>query len=151
MLQGKKVIAVGERDGISGPAIAACAKAAGADVVFVAPECFVCTAAGAMDLQSQEAILKASQTHDKADLLVLLGSPDPESATIAAETGVMGDPSYAGALAGAQLGLLTYHVLEEEVHADIPDDVWEEQIGVMADVLEADALAETVAGFRNQS
>jgi glycine reductase len=104
-----------------------------------------------MDLQSQEAILKASQTHDKADLLVLLGSPDPESAIIAAETVVEGDPSYAGALAGAQLGLLTYHILEDEVHADIPDDVWEEQIGVMADVLEADALAETVAGFRNQS
>ncbi len=101
-----------------------------------------------MDLQSQEAILKASQTHDKADLVVLLGSPDPESAIIAAETVVEGDPSYAGALAGAQLGLLTYHVLEDEVHADIPDDVWEEQIGVMADVLEADALAETVRGFR---
>jgi betaine reductase len=104
-----------------------------------------------MDLQSQEAILRASQTHDKADLLVLLGSPDPESATIAAETVVEGDPSYAGALAGAQLGLLTYHILENEVHADIPDDVWEAQIGVMADVLEADALAETVAGFRNQN
>ena len=41
MLQGKKVIAIGERDGISGPAIAACAKAAGADVVFAATECFV--------------------------------------------------------------------------------------------------------------
>jgi glycine reductase len=101
-----------------------------------------------MDLQSQEAILKASQTHDKADLVVLLGSPDPESAIIAAETVVEGDPSYAGALAGAQLGLLTYHILEDEVHADIPDDVWEAQIGVMADVLEADALAETVRGFR---
>jgi betaine reductase len=101
-----------------------------------------------MDLQSQEAILRVSQTHDKADLLVLLGSPDPESATIAAATVVVGDPSYAGALAGAQLGLLTYHVLEDEVHADIPDDIWEAQIGVMADVLEADALAATVAGFR---
>jgi glycine reductase len=41
MLQGKKVIAIGERDGISGPAIAACALAAGAEVVFVATECFV--------------------------------------------------------------------------------------------------------------
>ena len=103
-----------------------------------------------MDLQSQEAILRASQTHDKADLVVLLGSPDPESATIAAETVVDGDPSYAGALAGAQLGLTTYHVLEEEVHAEIPDDVWEAQIGVMADVLEAEALAATVAAFRNR-
>ena len=58
---------------------------------------------------------------------------------------------FAGALAGAQLGLTTYHVLEEAVHADIPDDVWDEQIGVMADVLEAAALAETVAGFRSQN
>ena len=104
-----------------------------------------------MDLQSQEAILRASQTHDKADLLVLLGSPDPESASIAAETVIVGDPSYAGALAGAQLGLLTYHVLEEAVHADIPDDVWDSQSGVMSDVLEADALAETVSALRDQN
>lgn len=41
MLQNRKVIALGERDGISGTAIEACAKAAGADVVFVATECFV--------------------------------------------------------------------------------------------------------------
>ena len=101
-----------------------------------------------MDLQTQEAILRASETYDKADLLVLLGSPDPESASIAAETVVVGDPAYAGALAGAQLGLATYHVLEEEVHADVPDDVWDAQIGVMADVLEADELAKTVAEFR---
>ena len=104
-----------------------------------------------MDLQSQEAILKASEAYDKADLLVLLGSPDPESASIAAETVVVGDPSYAGALAGAQLGLTTYHILEDEVHTDIPDDVWEEQIGVMADVLEADKLAETVGAIRAQA
>ena len=104
-----------------------------------------------MDLQSQEAILKASQTHDKADLLVLLGSPDPESASIAAETVVVGDPSYAGALAGTQLGLTTYHVLEAEVQTDVPDDVWDEQIGVMADVLEADKLAETVGAIRAQA
>ncbi len=41
MLKGKKVIALGERDGIAGPAIEAIAKAAGADVVFKATECFV--------------------------------------------------------------------------------------------------------------
>jgi glycine reductase len=104
-----------------------------------------------MDLQSQEAILRASQTHDSADLVVLLGSPDPESATIAAETVVVGDPSYAGALAGAQLGLLTYHILEEEMKADIPDDVWDAQVGIMADVLEAEALAKTVSAIRAQS
>ena len=104
-----------------------------------------------MDLQSQEAILRLTQTHDAADLVVLLGAPDPESAGIAAETVVVGDPSYAGALAGAQLGLATFHILEDEVKAQIPDDVWEAQIGVMADVLETDALAQTVSGIRAQN
>lgn len=41
MFAGKKVIALGERDGVSGPSIAACVKAAGGEVVFVATECFV--------------------------------------------------------------------------------------------------------------
>lgn len=41
MLKERRVIALGERDGVSGTAIAACAEAAGADVAFVATECFV--------------------------------------------------------------------------------------------------------------
>lgn len=41
MLDGKKVIVLGERDGISGPAIAACIAAAGGEVAFSATECFV--------------------------------------------------------------------------------------------------------------
>jgi len=40
-LDGKKVIALGERDGVPGPAIAACVRSAGADVVLVETECFV--------------------------------------------------------------------------------------------------------------
>ena len=40
-LKGRKVIALGERDGVAGPAIAACAEAAGGEVAFVATECFV--------------------------------------------------------------------------------------------------------------
>ena len=101
-----------------------------------------------MDLNSQETIKRLADEHGAEQLLVILGAPDDESAEIAAETVVLGDPTYAGALAEAQLGLSVYHALEEEFHSQIDDDVWEEQIGVMADVLEADALAETVAGFR---
>jgi glycine reductase len=41
LLEGKKVVALGERDGVSGPAIAACVEAAGGSVVFTATECFV--------------------------------------------------------------------------------------------------------------
>ena len=41
MFDNKQIVVLGERDGIAGPAIAACVKGAGADVAFSATECFV--------------------------------------------------------------------------------------------------------------
>ena len=101
-----------------------------------------------MDLNSQETIKRLADEHGADQLLVILGAPDPESAEIAAETVVLGDPTYAGALAEAQLGLSVYHVLEDEFRSQIAEEVWEDQIGVMADVLEADEIAAAVRGMR---
>ena len=39
--EGKKIVIVGDRDGIPGPAIEECFKATQADVVFSSTECFV--------------------------------------------------------------------------------------------------------------
>lgn len=103
-----------------------------------------------MDLQSQEAIFRLAETHGAASLLVLLGAPDPEAAEITAETVVLGDPAYAGALAEVQLGLDVYHILEDPIRGDIPEDVWEDQIGVMADILDSDALAAAVGAMRDK-
>jgi len=41
ILKGKKVIIIGDRDGIPAPAIEECAVTAGADVVYSSTECFV--------------------------------------------------------------------------------------------------------------
>jgi betaine reductase len=38
---GKKIIVIGDRDGVPGPAIEECLKAVGADVIFSSTECFV--------------------------------------------------------------------------------------------------------------
>ena len=40
-LRGKKVIIIGERDGVQGPAIEACVRSAGAEPVIVQNQCFV--------------------------------------------------------------------------------------------------------------
>ena len=104
-----------------------------------------------MDLDSQEQILKLSELHGPSQLVVIIGAPDPESAEITAETVVQGDPSFAGVLAGAQLGLDVYHVLDDVIKNEVPDDVWEAQIGVMADVLDAAAVTSAVAGMREQA
>lgn len=41
MFNGRKVIVIGERDGVAGPAIAACVEAAGGEVVYSSTACFV--------------------------------------------------------------------------------------------------------------
>ena len=41
MFESKRVIALGDRDGIQGLAIAACLQSAGAEIVFNDTECFV--------------------------------------------------------------------------------------------------------------
>jgi betaine reductase len=41
ILDGKKVVIIGDRDGIPGQAIEECAKTAGADIVFSSTVCFV--------------------------------------------------------------------------------------------------------------
>ena len=41
ILAGKKVVVIGDRDGIPGQAIEECAKSAGAEVVYSSTECFV--------------------------------------------------------------------------------------------------------------
>lgn len=103
-----------------------------------------------MDLHHQEVILALSKQHGPENLLVLLGSPDAESAQISAETVVLGDPTYAGALTEVQLGLDVYHILEPEIRAEIPEDVFEEQVGLMADVLDAEGIVEMLRGIRAQ-
>ena len=41
LLNGKKFIIIGDRDGVPGPAIEECVKTAGAEVVYSSTECFV--------------------------------------------------------------------------------------------------------------
>lgn len=40
-LRGKRVIAIGEREGVQGPSLKALAESAGAQVVFSVTQCFV--------------------------------------------------------------------------------------------------------------
>ena len=49
------------------------------------------------------------------------------------------------------MGLNVFHVLEDDVHEAIPDDVWDDQIGVMGDVLDAPGLTAAVSAMRAQA
>lgn len=98
-----------------------------------------------MDLENQQRVKDAAEKYGAENVVVILGSSDPEGAEIYAETVTLGDPTFAGPLAGVPLGLCVCHVLEPEIKAEADAAKWDEQIGMMEMVLNVDALADAVA------
>ena len=90
-----------------------------------------------------------AERFNKDELIVLLGTPNAESSRLYALTVKEGDPSWAGALAGAQLGLAVYHITEPEVEAVVPSAIYAEHVALMAMVLDVDDIASAVRDVRH--
>lgn len=148
LLQGKKVIIIGDRDGIPGQAIEECVKTAGAEVIFSSTECFVWTAAGAMDLENQKRVKEFAEKYGAENLVVVLGAAEGEASGLAAETVTNGDPTFAGPLTGVQLGLTVYHVCEPEIKNEVDAAVYDEQVGMMEMVLDVDDIIAEMTPIR---
>jgi betaine reductase len=102
-----------------------------------------------MDLEEQERIKQiVEENGGPDDIVAILGSPDAESAEMFAETVSLGDPTYAGALAGVSLKLPVYHVTEPEIRALIQPDVYAAQIELMAMALDTQAIHQAVRSVR---
>ena len=101
-----------------------------------------------MDLQNQQRVMEAANEYGAENVVVVLGSSDAEGAGLYAETVTVGDPTFAGPLAGVSLGLPVYHMFDEDIKAEIDDNVWQDQIGMMEMVLDTAALAASVAAMR---
>ncbi|SRR6056297_3098189 len=101
-----------------------------------------------MDLENQARIQALVEEHGPENVIVVLGGAEAEASGLAAETVTVGDPTFAGPLAGVELGLGVYHILELKDIVD--EDVWEEQISMMEMVLEVDEIKDEVKMFRDQ-
>lgn len=101
-----------------------------------------------MDLDDQASIKNVVEKVGRDDLVVLLGSPNAEAAELYAATVTMGDPTYAGPLAGIPLGLPVFHVLEPEVASQVAPDLYERQLQMAALTLDVDDISQTVARIR---
>ena len=104
-----------------------------------------------MDLENQKRVKEAAEKYSPENLVVILGASEAESAGLAAETVTAGDPTFAGPLAGVELGLAVYHVVEEEMKELFDEDVYEDQIGMMEMVLDVDEIAEEIKGIREEN
>ena len=103
-----------------------------------------------MDLQNQQRIKDAAEKFGAENVIVILGSSDAEGAEMYAETVTVGDPTFAGPLAGVSLGLPVYHILDPLLKAEADPQAWEDQISMMEMVLDTQALAEAVRQMRDE-
>ena len=70
------------------------------------------------------------------NLVVVLGTPPADSSKLFAMTVTEGDPTWAGPLAGAGLGVAAYHVMEDEIKSQIDETIYEDEVGLTEMTLE---------------
>lgn len=103
-----------------------------------------------MDLENQSRIKDLAEKHGAENLVVVLGGAEAEASGLAAETVTNGDPTYAGPLAGVQLGLQVYHIFEEGIKSLVDEQVYDDQVSMMEMVLDMEEICKEVANYRDQ-
>ncbi|SDK14132.1 Glycine reductase complex selenoprotein A [Natronincola ferrireducens] len=103
-----------------------------------------------MDLENQKRVKDLTEKHGAENIVVLLGAAEAEAAGLAAETVTAGDPTFAGPLAGVQLGLRVYHAVEPQFKDEVDPTVYDDQIGMMEMVLNVEEIIEEMTSIRDE-
>lgn len=108
-----------------------------------------------MDAENQAQVKKIAEGVDNEDgsnnIIVVLGASDIEGALISAETVTVGDPSFTGPLAGVSLRLPVYHILEPEIKQAIPEDIYQENVGIWELIVDTEKIGKEFKGIREKS
>lgn len=108
-----------------------------------------------MDPENQAQVKKIAENAGDGgapdNIIVVLGASDIEGALISAETVTIGDPSFSGPLAGVSLGLPVYHILEPVIRDAIPEEIYEENLGIWALTLDIDDLGKRFEATRKNN
>jgi Glycine reductase complex selenoprotein A. len=103
-----------------------------------------------MDLEIQQRVKDLTEKHGAENVVVVIGGAEAEASGLSAETVSAGDPTYAGPLAGIELGLAVYHMVEPEIKEECDAAVYDEQCGMMEMVLDVDSIIQEVKTIRTQ-
>lgn len=103
-----------------------------------------------MDLENQQRVKDITEKYGADKVVVVLGAAEAEAAGLAAETVTAGDPTFAGPLAGVQLGLRVYHVVEPQFKDEVDAEVYDDQVGMMEMVLDVDGIIEEMSSIRSE-
>lgn len=103
-----------------------------------------------MDLENQKRVKDFAEQYGAENIVVVLGAAEGKAAGLAAETVTAGDPTFAGPLAGVQLGLSVFHVCENEIKDEVDSSVYDDQISMMEMVMDVDDIAKEMSSIREQ-
>jgi len=103
-----------------------------------------------MDLENQQRVKDIAESTPAEDIIVVLGGAEAQAAKLMGDTVTTGDPTFAGPLAGVQLGLTAYHAVEPEFKEAVDADVYDDQVGMMEMVLDVDEIAATMKEVRGE-
>jgi glycine/sarcosine/betaine reductase complex component A len=103
-----------------------------------------------MDLEIQQRVKDLTEKHGAENVVVIVGGAEAEASGLSIETVSAGDPTFAGPLAGVELGLAGYHIVEPEVKDQCDAAVYDEQCGMMEMVLDVDEIINEVKGVREE-
>lgn len=103
-----------------------------------------------MDLENQRRVKELTEKYGAENVVIVLGAAESEAAGLAAETVTAGDPTFAGPLTGVSLGLRVYHICEDEMKAEIQEQVYEDQVSMMEMVLDVESIKKEMSAIRSE-
>jgi betaine reductase len=102
-----------------------------------------------MDLEGQGRIKQAVAQAGTDNVIAVLGANSAPAVEMTAMTLKSGDPSYAGPLAGVELGIPSYHILEPDVASQIDPALYERELALPALAMDVDQITAPLRALRS--
>ena len=103
-----------------------------------------------MNFENQGVIKRLADQYGPENLTVVLGNGEANGVEVFAETVTQGDPSYAGPLAGVALKIPVYHVLEEEVMGQVPENLRQDKLQLSCLVIDVEPMHQVLEASRER-
>jgi betaine reductase len=102
-----------------------------------------------MDLEGQGRIKQAVEQAGTDNVIAVLGANSAPAVEMTALTLRSGDPSYAGPLAGVELGIPSYHILEPDVAAQVDPALYERELQLPALAMDVEEITKPLRAMRS--
>jgi glycine/sarcosine/betaine reductase complex component A len=101
-----------------------------------------------MDLEGQGRIKQAVEAAGSENVIAVLGANSPTAVEMTALTLKSGDPSYAGPLAGVELGIPSFHILEPDITRQIDPGLYDRELALPALAMDVDEVIKPLTSIR---